>query len=397
MTSEKARLAELQALQSWALKSEDARRLNAMLELARSEPGIPVCPADLDRDPWLFNCPNGTLELRTGTLREHRRGDLITKLCPTPYEPDAPCPTWQRFLAEIFAAERGPDRELIGYVQRLFGYALTGDVSEHLLAVFHGSGANGKGVLVNTILDVVGEDYAMAAMPSLLLTHRGERHPTEIASLFGKRLLVCQETGAGRRLNEPLVKWLTGGDKLQARRMREDFWEFAPTHKAILVTNHRPEVQGSDDGIWRRLQLVPFNVHFWDPAKGEKGPPHLQVNKRLGELLKAEAEGILAWCVRGTLEWFHDGMQAPPSVLLATQTYRAEEDVVGTFIAERCLVGADHECRADELYRAFRAWQEEMGETQILKQKKFGDAMTAHEFKRRSSNGTWYIGICLNR
>jgi putative DNA primase/helicase len=375
----KERLRRAQELQRWALRSEAAPRINAMLDLPRSEPGIPVLPENLDRDPWLFNCPNGTVELRNGQLREHRREDLITKMCPTEYHPEATCPLWCRFLEEVFAG----DFDLIDYLKRLFGYALTGDTSEHLLAVFHGGGANGKSVLVNTLLGVLGEDYGMMAMPDLLLSRHGERHPTEIADLFGKRLLVCQETGAGRRLNEPLVKWLTGGDKIRARRMREDFWEFNPTHKVILVSNHKPEVRGTDFGIWRCIRLIPFNVTF----------PEDRQDKALPAKLGAEAQGILAWCVAGCREWQAHGMVTPQSVLLATEAYRADEDVLAAFIADCCMRGDGYECKASDLYLHFRAWQERMGEKDPLSQKKFGAAMTARGFERFTNNGTYYRGV----
>jgi putative DNA primase/helicase len=184
----KARLSRAQKVLKWALKSESAPRINAMLDLARSEPGIPVLPEHLDRDPWLFNCLNGTLDLRTGELRGHRREDLITKLCPTPYRPDARCPVWERFLGSVFPdAEDELDRELITFVQRMFGRCLTGDVSEQILPIFWGNGANGKSTLVNAVLGAVGSEYAMKANADLLMASQGDRHPTELAQLFRKR------------------------------------------------------------------------------------------------------------------------------------------------------------------------------------------------------------------
>ncbi len=377
-----ASLKKLQAVQRWCLKSEASARLNAMLDVARSEPGIPILHDAMDRDKWLLNCVNGTVDLRTGKLRPHDRRDQMTKLCPTPFDPKATAPTFYKFLREVFAS----DGDLIDYMCRLLGCCLTGDTREHLLAVFHGPGGNGKSVLTNTIMHVMGEDYSLAAMPDLLMAKRHSDHPTEIASLLGKRLLVCQETGAGRRLNEPLVKWLTGGDKLTARRMREDYWSFLPTHKAIVVTNHRPEVRGTDDGIWRRLRLIPFNQKF----SGERE------DTGLPDRLKAEAPGILAWCVNGCLEWQKHGMMTPISVLAATKSYRDEEDVIASFLAERCKKGAGMRCRASVLYEAFKTWQEQNGEDQIPKQKVFGTAMSAHGFTRIKSSGWWYEGIDLD-
>jgi putative DNA primase/helicase len=377
------RLKYLQRLQAWCLKSESAPRINAMLELATSEPGIPVLPDQLDADPWLLNCPNGTLDLHTGELRPHRREDLITKLCPTPYVRKALAPTWLRFLDDVFSVDGRPDGDLIDYMQRLLGYCLTGDTREHLLAVFYGTGANGKSVLINTLLHVIGEDYAMTAMPDLLMARSGDRHPTEIASLFGRRLLVCQETGAGRRLNEALVKWLTGGDKLQARRMREDFWQFTPTHKAILVTNYKPEVRGTDNGIWRRLRLIPFAVTFAEDKQ----------DKDLPAKLAAEAPGILAWLMRGCQEWQERGMLTPARVLAATKEYREEEDVVGLFVQECCTTGGQLSCRASDLYGRFKEWQERTGEDKVKSQKAFGTALTARGFERYTNNGTCYKGL----
>lgn len=382
-----ARLKQLQQVQAWALKSEAAARLNAILDVARSEPGIPVLAADFDRDGMLFNCRNGTVDLRTGKLREHRREDLITRLCPVEFHPKAECTTWLRFLEDVFPAPdgKGPDFDVIDYLQRLCGYFLTGDVSEHVLPVWHGCGGNGKGVLLNTLLKVMGEGYACAASPDLLMTRRGERHPTEIATLYRKRLVVCQETAQGCPLNEALVKWLTGGDRLQARRMREDLWEFDPTHKAVLVSNYKPEIRGTDGGIWRRIHLVPFEVTFTGDKKDTKLP----------EKLLAELPGILAWMVRGCLEWQRHGLKTPQKVLAATKEYREEEDVVGQFLAERCTRGELLSVKASLLYDAFKRWQEQAGESKVTSQKAFGTAMTRQGFTRKNTNGTVYEGLRL--
>ena len=203
-------------LTSFALRAESAVRRSAMLRLAQSEPGIPILPDELDRNWWLLNLPNGTLELCDGTLRKHRREDRITKLSPVEYHADAECPTWLQFLADIF---RG-NVALVNFVQRLLGYCLSGDTSEQILPIFWGTGANGKSTLIGTMLNMLGEDYAIKAANDFLLAKRTE-HPTERADLHGKRLVACVETGEGRRLDETLVKDLTGNDKIRARRMRE--------------------------------------------------------------------------------------------------------------------------------------------------------------------------------
>jgi putative DNA primase/helicase len=378
---------------SWALTSEAAPRINAMLDLARSEPGIPVLPVDLDRDMWLFNCANGTLDLRTGELRQPRREDLLTKLSPTEYQPDAPCPNWLAFLDAIFQG----DEYLILFMQRLLGYCLTGDVREQILPILWGGGANGKSTLVNAVLTTMGPDYAMKAPPDLLMESRSDRHPTELANLFGKRLVVASETHQGRRLNEALVKDITGGEPIRARRMREDFWEFSPTHKVFLLTNHRPEVRGTDEGIWRRLRLVPFEVTFWNPDDpnnvGKVLPPELCQDKALGDKLTAEAPGILAWMVSGCLGWRAEGLTLPEKVSAATTEYRQAEDILAQYIAECCLIGSAMKCKASDIYASYKRWSEAMGETEQLSSKRFGEAMSERGFKRKKSGTIWYLGV----
>jgi putative DNA primase/helicase len=392
------------ALAQHATRSEAASRLAAMVKLAASLSGVPALPDEFDADPWLLNCPNGTVDLRTGELRDHSRADRLTALCPTPYVPDAGCPTWERFLASVFpatgdAAEAAGDVELIRYVQRLLGYGATGSVREHVLSVFYGGGSNGKTVMLETAHAVLGSDYAMQAAPEFLIHSRADRHPTELADLFRKRLVVASESREGGSLNEDLVKRLTGGDTIRARRMREDFWEFAPTHKLILATNHKPAVRGGDEGIWRRLRLVPFAVKFWDPdrppAAGEDRPAALRQDKGLTGKLRGEAAGILAWLVRGCLDWQRHGLGAPQAVAGATAEYREEQDLVGQFLAERCVTGSEYRAKSSDLYAAFQRYVEAAGERRVPRRQEFGEAMTRREFERYTNNGTWYRGVAL--
>jgi putative DNA primase/helicase len=383
-----ARVAVIKSVLAWALKSEAAQRLAALLDVARSE--LPVMPADLDRDPWLFNCANGTLDLRTARLRPHRREDLLTKLCPTAFDPDANCPVFLRTIDGIF----GGDRELTRYVQRFGGYCLTGDVREDVVAIAHGVGSNGKTLLFSALLDTIGPDYSGTVPPELLLETRGEQHPTIKADLFGKRLMVAAETGEGRRLNEERLKALSGRDPVKARRMREDFWEFDPTHKLVLFTNHKPEVRGTDHGIWRRLALWPFGVTFWDADKGEAGRAELRADKGLPEKLRAERPGILAWLVAGCLEWQAEGLRVPEKVKAATAEYRDAQDVLAAFLADCCLTGPNYSARATPLYEGYCRWAKSNNERE-LSQRRFGDAMTERGYDRYTSDGTWYRGVAL--
>lgn len=385
-----AQLSDSDTARKFAAKSASSAGIRAMLALAASEPEIPILPDALDNDPWLLNVQNGTVNLKTGKLREHRREDFITKICPVAFNPEATSYEWDRFLDGIFDG----DAALISFVQRLLGYALSGDVREQILPIFWGGGSNGKTTLLNAFMDVVGSDYSIKLGRDFLVTKRQEGHATERMDLFGKRLAVCSETDDGRRLSEGLVKELCGGDVIRGRRMREDSWEYQPTHKIILATNAKPNVKGTDHAIWRRLALVPFNVQFWNPDKVDSEPEHLKQDKQLPEKLKAESEGILAWAVQGCLDWQRQGLGDPPAVKTATDKYRAEQDLVGTFINERCTVNELCKARSKDLFQEYERWADETGEP-LIKQRSFGKALTERGFTRFTNNGTWYRGIGL--
>jgi putative DNA primase/helicase len=331
------------ALAKHAARSEAETKIRAMLELAKSE--APIAPDELDAAPWLLNASNGTIDLRTGELREHRREDLITKLIPVEYDPKATAPTWAAALERTL-----PSPTLRAFFKKLCGYAITGDVSEHILAVLYGTGANGKSTILNALLEAAG-DYGMQAAPDLLVAKKGA-HPTEVADLFGKRLVASIEVEDGRRLAESLVKQLTGGDKVRARRMRQDFWQFDPTHKVFMAVNHKPEVRGTDTAIWRRIRLIPFT---------ETIPPAEQ-DKKLPEKLRAELSGILAWAVEGCLEWRREGLQAPDEVRKATGQYRSEMDVIGAFLQDECEIGLDYREPFTIVYKRYEEWCEDGGE-----------------------------------
>jgi P4 family phage/plasmid primase-like protien len=299
-----------------AIASQSAVRIEAMLALARSAPSVRLHPTALDTDPMTLNVTNGTIELSTGKVREHRREDLITKIAPVAFDQNATSPIWDAFLCRAM----NNDSESIDFLQRLTGYGLTGDVREHVLAFFYGGGANGKSTFVGTIVDLLG-DYATPAARKLLFRSKNDRHSTELATLHGRRFVTCSEIEDGLAIDEALLKDLTGGDRINARRMREDEWSFKPTHKLFLSGNHKPSVRGDDEGIWRRIRLVPWVVTI----------PESERDKGLPAKLRGEQSGILAWALRGCLEWHRRGLDPPSRVRDATADYRAESDLIGQF------------------------------------------------------------------
>jgi len=329
------------------MKSQSAPRLAAMVEVARTEPGVPVLVAELDADPWQLNTTAGVVDLRTGEVHPAERRALVTKLAPARPDPAAGCPTWLAFLEW---AMQGDD-ELVGFIQRAVGYSLTGRVDEQVLFFLHGHGENGKSTFLNVLQAMLG-DYAIAAEPDLLIASQGDKHSTGIADLVGRRVAVVQETEEGRRFAEATVKQLTGGDVVRARRMRKDFFEFRPTHKLWMAANHKPNVRGTDHAIWRRIRLIPFTASL---APGQK-------DERLLDKLLAELPAITAWALEGCLTWQRDGLRPPAVVIEATQEYRTEQDHVGRFIEDVCVLDAEQCVAARELRKAYEAWCEENGE-----------------------------------
>lgn len=345
------------------LRMEQARKLEAWLSLAATEAEVAISPDVLDRDPWALNVENGMLDLRTGRLRPHRRDDLITKLAAVRFDADATAPAWDSFLERVL-----PDPDVREFMRRYLGYSLTADVGEQVLAFLYGIGANGKSTMLVTTQKILG-DYATQAPPDLLLAssiEKGTQHPTGLTDLFGRRLAICTEVGEGRALAEVLVKQITGGDRIKARRMREDFWYFDPTHKIILAANHRPAVRGTDHAIWRRILLVPFAVVI----------PESERDRRLPEKLIAEAPGILRWMVDGCIAWQRDGLKPSRAVRAATEEYREEQDAIGGFLEDRCTINPlkdqIHVSKGD-LHREYLTWAGVQGESDPLTMRAFGE------------------------
>ena len=362
-----------------ARRGESSAGVSGALTLAGTEAGIVVTPDDLDADPHLLNCINGTLDLRTGELRRHDPADLLTKMAGAALDPEAPGDAFGAFLARV-----QPDPAMRAYLARLVGHALEGRVTEHILPIFHGDGANGKGTFIGAVLAALG-DYADAADPELLNARTFDAHPTGVADLFGLRLAVLHESDAGRRLAEGTVKRLTGGDRLKARRMREDFWHFEPSHTFIMLTNHKPVVSGQDEGIWRRLRLVPWDVVV---------PPE-ERDERLGDRLRLESDHVLSWIVCGYQDWREHGFTEPARVTTATAAYRADSDALGRFIDQRCLTGPNFRVRSSELYAAWAKWCAAEG-IESGTNKAFTESLQNRGYDTRRTNvGAVWSGIGL--
>jgi len=308
----------------FVMRLESRAKIDNLIALAQSEDGVPIRIEDLDRDPWLFNTLNGTIDLRTGELKPHNPANLITKLSPVAYDPNAKCPRYSKFVCEIFA----DDCELEAFSDRAIGHALTGIVRDAVLHILFGEGLNGKTTLIELALHIMG-DYGMSAAPGLLIAKKHEQHPTELADLRGMRFVASMESTEGGRLNEERVKRLTGSDTIKGRYMRQDFFSFEPTHKLFLATNHRPEIAGTDYAIWRRPKLWPFTVTFTEPA-APLNPKPGEKDDRLQETLRDEAPGILARWVRGCLEWQRIGLNPPASVLVLR--HRCFEELYWAFL-----------------------------------------------------------------
>lgn len=333
-TEEKLQNAIADALGKWATRSEMKATIEAAVGLARKM--LTVDSEALDRDPWALNCVNGTVDLRTGDLKRHNPEDYITKLVPVVYDAAARCPTWDTALLEIVGGDTGVSE----FLARWFGYCASADVREQAFVVHWGGGSNGKSTVLDTMREVLG-DYAGTAAPGLLAATKGDRHPTEIAALFGRRMVTAHESGENVVLREDFIKQATGGDRITARYMREDFFEFAPTHKIQLLTNHKPQVKGTDEGIWRRVLLVPYVESFGTPEQVAAGERTRVGDQSMPVRLRAELPGILAWLVRGCLAWRAEGLQAPERVRVASKAYREEQDRVGQFVQQCCELGAE--------------------------------------------------------
>jgi P4 family phage/plasmid primase-like protien len=362
--AELTKLAE--ALKSWSKTCEMKHCQDAAL--AELKCLLTLDPQKLDRDPWLTTCKSGTIDLRTAEIRPHDPADFITRCAPVAFDPNAKAPAFERFIKDIVDG----DEHVVRFLQRWFGYACTGSTREHRIVIHWGAGRNGKGTLIELLHTILGE-YAGTA-PQHLLADAGrgsERHPTEVMELMGKRLVTAHESDEGAVLREGFVKQATGGDRLKGRFMHKDFIEFTPTHKLQLLTNHKPLVKGQDYAIWNRILLVRYPRKHGNATDIEEGRATHPIDVTLPDKLREEHEGIFAWLVRGALEWYRKGLQPPDAVREASREYQSEQDRVGQFITECCVLLAnartvlngDSVWSSSSLYDAYTSWCRQRGFT----------------------------------
>lgn len=294
------------ALEKWAIRSEGASRIIAMLHMAESDPRVSVEPGDFDSPPWVLNLSNGSIDLKFGRFREHRSEELLTKLAGTEYQSKTRCPLWKQFLAEVFA----PHPEIIPFLQRAVGYTLTGETREECVFVLAGRGRNGKSTLISILHRILGQYGGVAEMDTFLASH-GTALREDIADMRGRRFVSAQEPMLDGKFAEGTLKWVSGGDRLRARRLYEHAQEFQPSHKLWLAVNRLPALRYDDGAAWSRLRVIPFDVSFANNA-----------NRELKVELQSELSGILNWAIQGCLMWQRDGLGYIESVTNATEMWR---------------------------------------------------------------------------
>lgn len=340
------------ALQQHRRRALSTSGMNAMLTQARTAPGMVLNASLLDADPYVLCTPSGVVDLRTGLLRTpdpnkdfHSRS---TATGPT----QGPTPRWDRFLADTFGGD-AEGTEVIGFLHLLLGYSITGDVGGQVMPFLFGSGKNGKSVLLDVLMKLLG-DYADAAPPGFLMARPYEGHPTDLAELHGRRVIVCSEVKPGDKFDEARVKLLTGGDRIKARRMRQDFFSFAPTHKLWLLGNHRPEVGTGGFAFWRRMRMIPFERVVSDDRK---------IDNLADILVAEEGPGILNWLIDGARRYLagDKDLTGPQRVRIATTAYAETEDHTGRFFEECCAFNPEHRAEQTRLYNAYKDWCQNEG------------------------------------
>jgi len=364
---------------AFAHKSQSAGRISAMIELAKTEPGVPIKFDAFDRASHLLNVANGMVDLRTGALLPHRRDAFATHVIDVEFDPAASAPAFERFVTDVLSN----DDELVGYVQRAVGYAASADTREQCFFVLHGEGANGKSTFLNAVRSVLGT-YAKHTPTDTLVAKTGGAS-NDLARLAGTRFVTASEANADQRLADALLKQVTGDEPIVARFLFKEFISFRPTFKLFLATNQLPQVNGNDPAIWRRIRTIPFTRVF---AAEEQ-------DRGLADRLSAEQQGILTWIVRGAMQWYGEGLPTPAAVAAANADYRADMDSVGQFIEERCEIMQAGSASASALYASYRLHSNDNGRSPV-NPTMFGRTLSTRGFPAEKRGGVKYrLGLSL--
>lgn len=371
---------EEDAIKKWntfKTKSRNNRSKHNMLEEVKHH--VPVLHSDFDKEHMLLNTASGYVDLNSGVLKEHDRSKMFSQITKAEYTDNIDCPEWDKFLHQIF----DNNEELIHYIQKAVGYSATGSTKEQVMFILYGNGRNGKSIFINTLSDILGTYAETMNVSSIMVKHSSGAN-SDIARLEGARLVVSSEANEGSRLDEGLVKQMTGGDKMVARHLYASEFEFTPEFKLWMATNHKPLIRGTDDGMWRRIMLIPFPVQI----------PKDKVDKELKYKLQREASGILNWIVQGAMMWQREGLNPPKIVTDASEEYRNEMDVISFFVSECCDIGEGYRAPAGELFKKYQEWAKESSEYLMPKQR-FGREMTKKYESKKTREGKFYIGLKL--
>jgi putative DNA primase/helicase len=374
-----------ESVQKWAWKCEKRSiRMNSILD---ARPLVSVKKSQFDSHKFLFNCSNGVIDLKTGEFLPHERDYLFTKISEIEYEKKTDCPHWINFMESIFKNDDGSTNyEIINFLQKAIGYTLTGDISEQVMFFLYGTGRNGKSTFINTIQTLLG-DYGRQTNSDTFIKKKNDNAVNnDIARLDGARFVSAVESEEGQQLSESLVKQITGGEKISARFLRQEFFEFTPEFKVFFTTNHKPIVKGSDEGIWRRIRLIPFTVTI----------PKEKIDKELPKKLEKEMSGILKWAVDGCLKWQSEGLGEPESIKQATESYRDEMDILGPYLSERCIINPLAKVEAKNIFDDYKKWCFENGEIE-LKNRAFYRQLETRGYKKANGakNKVYFFGVGL--
>ncbi|HHY72253.1 MAG TPA: DNA primase [Bacillus bacterium] len=371
-------------LVKWAQSSE--RSSVFLNSIDRAKAILPISQDELNTNKYLLNCSNGVVDLRTGELIPHDRTYFMSKNTHIHYDPQASCPTWNSFLESVMKDEEGNVKdELIKFLQKAIGYTLSGDISEQVVFFLWGTGRNGKSTFINIIKELLG-DYGKQTNSDTFTSkgNEGGGINNDIARLVGSRFVSAVESEDGQKLSESLIKQLTGGEPIMARFLRKEFFEFTPEFKIFFTTNYKPIVKGDDEGIWRRIRLIPFTVTI----------PKEEVDKHLPEKLQSELPGIFRWAVEGFLKWQAEGLGEPDEVKNATDEYKDEMDLLSNFLDECCVILPQAKVQVKDLHKRYLEWAEENSEYP-LKLRSFSSRLAMRGFSKRKSTGnrSFFFGI----